>query len=131
MADVASLLQASLQPATRKQAEQQLHQLTPQDGFLSHLLQLILNKNVDPSIRLAGGIYLKNIAKLRWEEVSMSLLGNSTRFKHLVTGCRTSAGEGKGKYPSTVGSFNDRTFEPFRQGNSCSDRRVSCAHRRT
>ncbi|KAL4072157.1 CAS/CSE protein [Scleroderma yunnanense] len=68
MADVASLLHASLQPATRKQAEQQLHQLTPQDGFLSHLLQLILNKNIDPSVRLAGGIYLKNVAKLRWEE---------------------------------------------------------------
>lgn len=131
MADVASLLQASLQPTTRKQAEQQLHQLTPQDGFLSHLLQLILNKNVDPSIRLAGGIYLKNIAKIRWEEVSMSLFGNSTRFKHLVTGRRTFAGEGKGQYPSTVGSFNDRVVQPFRQGHSCSDRRVCCPYCRT
>ncbi|KAI6026014.1 CAS/CSE protein [Pisolithus marmoratus] len=68
MADIASLLQASLQPGTRKQAEQQLHQLTLQQGFLIHLLRLILDKTQDRSIRLAGGIYLKNITKLRWEE---------------------------------------------------------------
>ena len=84
MADVASLLQASLHPTTRKQAEQQLQQLTTQDGFLSHLLQLILNRSVDPSIRLAGGIYLKNIAKLKWEEVSILLLCNSTRVERLA-----------------------------------------------
>lgn len=73
MADVSSLLQASLIPATRKQAEQQLNQLTPQEGFLSHLLSLICNKNQDGATRLAGGIYLKNIAKMKWEEVGVIL----------------------------------------------------------
>ncbi|KAG6331701.1 hypothetical protein ID866_7388 [Astraeus odoratus] len=68
MADIASLLRASLEPSTRKQAEQQLDQLTPQDGFLSHLLRLVLDVTQDRSVRLAGGIYLKNVAKLRWEE---------------------------------------------------------------
>ncbi|KIJ59904.1 hypothetical protein HYDPIDRAFT_99775 [Hydnomerulius pinastri MD-312] len=68
MSDIASLLQASLQPASRKQAEQQLSQLTAQEGFLPHLLRLILNNTQDRPTRLAGGIYLKNIAKLKWEE---------------------------------------------------------------
>ncbi|KAG2356783.1 CAS/CSE protein [Suillus spraguei] len=68
MSDIASLLQASLQPASRKQAEQQLHTLASQQGFLEHLLTLILNASYDRSTRLAGGIYLKNVAKLRWEE---------------------------------------------------------------
>ncbi|KAG2133137.1 CAS/CSE protein [Suillus cothurnatus] len=68
MSDIASLLQSSLQPASRKQAEQQLHALASQQGFLAHLLRLILNGSYDRSTRLAGGIYLKNVAKLRWEE---------------------------------------------------------------
>ncbi|KAH7910550.1 CAS/CSE protein [Hygrophoropsis aurantiaca] len=68
MSDIASLLQASLQPASRKQAEQQLHALTTQPGFLPHLLRLILDPANDRPTRLAGGIYLKNVAKLRWEE---------------------------------------------------------------
>ncbi|KAG1767590.1 CAS/CSE protein [Suillus placidus] len=68
MSNIASLLQASLQPASRKQAEQQLHALASQQGFLAHLLTLILNGSFDRSTRLAGGIYLKNVAKLRWEE---------------------------------------------------------------
>lgn len=69
MSDVASLLSASLQPTSRKQAEQQLNHLTAQPGFLPHLLALILDGAPDRAVRLAGGIYLKNIAKLRWEEV--------------------------------------------------------------
>lgn len=73
MSDIASLLQASLQPASRKQAEQQLHALASQQGFLEHLLTLILNGSYDRSTRLAGGIYLKNVAKLRWEEDDVPL----------------------------------------------------------
>ncbi|KAG0700788.1 CAS/CSE protein [Suillus ampliporus] len=68
MSNIASLLQASLQPASRKQAEQQLRALASQQGFLAHLLTLILNVSCDRPTRLAGGIYLKNVAKLRWEE---------------------------------------------------------------
>ncbi|KAG2159252.1 CAS/CSE protein [Suillus bovinus] len=68
MSNIASLLQASLQPASRKTAEQQLHALASQQGFLAHLLTLILDGSYDHSTRLAGGIYLKNISKLRWEE---------------------------------------------------------------
>lgn len=90
MSNIASLLQASLQPASRKQAEQQLHALASQQGFLAHLLTLILDGSYDHSTRLAGGIYLKNISKLRWEEVhnnlslimSIHLICGSNRTMH-------------------------------------------------
>lgn len=76
MSDVSSLLSASLQPASQKQAEQQLNQLTVQPGFLPHLLALILDAAPDRAVRLAGGIYLKNVAKLRWDEVRRRIHAN-------------------------------------------------------
>ncbi|KAJ2925300.1 hypothetical protein H1R20_g11761, partial [Candolleomyces eurysporus] len=68
MADLPALLRASLEPASRKQAEQNLNALSTQKGFLTHLLALVLQQSQDLPVRLAGGVYLKNIAKLRWEE---------------------------------------------------------------
>ncbi|KAF7309671.1 Importin N-terminal domain-containing protein [Mycena indigotica] len=68
MADLAALLQASLVPTTRKEAEGQLTQLSRQQGFLSHILRLSLDPTQDRAVRLAGSVFLKNIAKLRWEE---------------------------------------------------------------
>ncbi|KAJ7695191.1 importin alpha re-exporter [Mycena rosella] len=68
MSDLPSLLLASLNPATRKSAEQNLNAFSIQDGFLSHLLGLILDATNDRAVRLAGSVFLKNIAKLRWEE---------------------------------------------------------------
>ena len=69
MADVPTLLLASLQPDTRKQAEQNLAALSAQPGFLPALLQLVLRPDQNPSVRLAGSVYLKNSAKRHWEEV--------------------------------------------------------------
>lgn len=69
MADLSALLLASLTPDTRKQAEQGLSTLSTQQGFLTHLLQLVLEPTQNRAVRLSGSIYLKNIAKLRWEEV--------------------------------------------------------------
>ncbi|KAF5323094.1 hypothetical protein D9611_009310 [Ephemerocybe angulata] len=68
MSDLPKLLLASLDPSSRKQAEQKLYELSVQQGFLTHLLALVLEQSQDRSVRLAGGVYLKNIAKLRWEE---------------------------------------------------------------
>ncbi|KAF8992756.1 armadillo-type protein [Cyathus striatus] len=68
MADLSNLLLASLNPNTRKQAEQSLNQYSNQPGFLPHLLALVLQSSQDRAVRLAGSIYLKNITKLRWEE---------------------------------------------------------------
>ncbi|KAJ6591750.1 CAS/CSE protein [Mycena vulgaris] len=68
MSDLPSLLLASLNPATRKAAEQSLNAFSVQEGFLSHLLLLILDATNERPVRLAGSVFLKNIAKLRWEE---------------------------------------------------------------
>lgn len=68
MADLPALLQASLSPQTRKQAEQNLNALSLQTGFLTHLLGLVLEQSQDRAIRLSGSVYLKNITKLRWDE---------------------------------------------------------------
>ena len=70
--DLPALLLASLNPDTRKQAEQNLTVLSSQQGFLIHLLNLILNPSQDRAVRLSGSVYLKNITKLRWEEVNLT-----------------------------------------------------------
>jgi exportin-2 (importin alpha re-exporter) len=70
MADLPNLLLASLSPATRKEAEAHLQQVSVQPGFLSHLLRLVLTPTVDRPARLAGSVYLKNIVKSRWNDVS-------------------------------------------------------------
>ncbi|TFK31640.1 importin alpha re-exporter [Crucibulum laeve] len=68
MADLPTLLLASLNPDTRKQAEQNLNAVSTQPGFLSHLLRLVLDPAQDRAVRLSGSVYLKNITKLRWDE---------------------------------------------------------------
>lgn len=67
--DLPSLLLASLQPSTRKQAEHNLSQLGLQPGFILALLRLVLDVSQDRAVRLAASVYLKNVTKLRWEEV--------------------------------------------------------------
>ncbi|KAI0077557.1 Cse1-domain-containing protein [Panus rudis PR-1116 ss-1] len=68
MADIPSLLLASLAPATRKQAEQNLQALSLQPAFATHLLRLVLDTSSDRSVRLAGSVYLKNLVKSRWDD---------------------------------------------------------------
>ncbi|KAF8867606.1 CAS/CSE protein [Infundibulicybe gibba] len=58
MADLPSLLSA----------EQSLTALSTQQGFLTHLLRLVLEQTQDRSIRLSASVYLKNLAKLKWDE---------------------------------------------------------------
>jgi len=74
MSDLPALLIGSLDPASRKQAEQNLNAYSVQPGFLPALLQLVLSPSQDRSARLAGGIYLKNLAKMRWEDVCMRII---------------------------------------------------------
>ena len=72
MAELPSLLLASLNPTTRKQAEQSLQTLSVQPGFLTHLLTLVLQPSQDRAVRLAASVYLKNLVKSRWEDVRSS-----------------------------------------------------------
>lgn len=69
MADIPSLLLASLVPSTRKQAEQALQAHSKQAGFLPGLLQLVLASGQERSVRLAGSVFLKNTTKSRWDDV--------------------------------------------------------------
>ena len=69
MSDLPTLLRASLDPSTRKQAEANLTEVSKQQGFLVALLRLVLEPSQDRAVRLAGSVYLKNVVKLRWEEV--------------------------------------------------------------
>jgi len=72
MSDIPALLLASLNPETRKPAEQSLSALSAQQGFIPHLVQLFLDTTQDRAVRLSASVYLKNLVKLRWEEVSIS-----------------------------------------------------------
>ena len=70
MAELPNLLLASLNPTTRKQAEQGLQALSLQPGFLTHLLSLVLQTSQDRAVRLAASVYLKNLVRSRWEDAS-------------------------------------------------------------
>jgi exportin-2 (importin alpha re-exporter) len=69
MSDLPSLLLASLDPTSRKQAEQNLHLLSAQPGFLPVLLTLVIEPSQDRSVRLAGSVFFKNVVKNKWEDV--------------------------------------------------------------
>lgn len=73
MSDLPALLLASLNPQTRKQAEQNLTSLSQQPGFLPHLLRLVLEASQDRSVRLAAGVFFKNVVKNKWDDVSFDL----------------------------------------------------------
>lgn len=70
MSEVSQLLLASLNPSTRKQAEQILAIRSTQPFFLPGLLSIVLDPSQDRPVRLAGSVYLKNAIKSRWEDVS-------------------------------------------------------------
>ncbi|KAI0684913.1 Cse1-domain-containing protein [Cytidiella melzeri] len=68
MSDLPALLLASLNPSSRKQAEQNLHALSVQPGFLPVLLRLVLEVSQDRSVRLAASVFFKNVVKNKWED---------------------------------------------------------------
>ena len=70
MSDLPSLLLASLNPQTRKQAEQNLAALSQQPGFLPVLLRLVLEPSQERAVRLAASVFFKNTVKSKWEDVS-------------------------------------------------------------
>lgn len=74
MADLAALFSASLDPSTRKQAEQALTEASLQQNFALELLGFVLGTTQDRAIRLASGIYFKNTIKRRWNPVSPFVL---------------------------------------------------------
>lgn len=60
----------SAQPSIRHPAEKTLDQNETQQGFLSLVLTLLENDQVQMDVRLAAGVYFKNVVRKRWGEVS-------------------------------------------------------------
>ena len=69
MSQLPELLLASLNPNTRKQAEQNLNSLSQQPGFLPVLLRLVVEPSQDRSVRLAASVFFKNVVRNKWEDV--------------------------------------------------------------
>jgi hypothetical protein len=110
MADLPSLLLESLDPKTRKQAEQKLYTISTQPGFLQHLLQLVLEPSQNRAVRLAGSVYLKNITKLRWEEVSCFWFRDLSRVDQtsaIHVGCTTAAKDRQGCAERSIDTSDD------------------------
>ena len=72
MSQLPQLLLASLDPNSRKQAEQSLHALSQQHGFLPTLLTLVLDPSQDRAVRLAGSVFFKNVVKNKWADVRLT-----------------------------------------------------------
>src|SRR6202041_1695194 len=69
-----NMLLASLNPQTRKSAEQALISFSNQNDSLVALLAFVLDSRQDKGARLAGAALFKNTIKRRWFEVRIRLL---------------------------------------------------------
>ncbi|KAK7204939.1 Cse1-domain-containing protein [Myxozyma melibiosi] len=65
---LSGLLEASLSPATAKQAEQSLRSVETQQGFSISLLKLVASDQFPASVRLAGSLYFKNFIRRKWTD---------------------------------------------------------------
>ena len=64
---IAQFLSQTLNPATRKQAEQALSLVEPNPQFALLLMQII-EKSADTSVKSCAAIYFKNFIKRRWSQ---------------------------------------------------------------
>ena len=65
---IAKLLESTLNPSLRKQAEDELAALYNVPNFSTTLLQLIMSTEIQMPVRQAGAIYLKNMINQYWGE---------------------------------------------------------------
>lgn len=63
-----TLLESTLNPTLRKQAEEELSAVHNVVGFSTTLLQLVMSDQVQMPVRQAGAIYLKNLINQFWLE---------------------------------------------------------------
>lgn len=59
-------LKDSLDPRNAKQAEGHLRSIESQPQFAINLLHVVASTNLDPAVRLAGALFLKNLVKRKW-----------------------------------------------------------------
>ena len=130
MSDIPKLLLDSLNPHTRKQAEQSLEAYSRQPAFVVHLLRLVLDATQNGAVRLAASVYLKNMVKLGW-------LDDVCRFTDLLSdtqldltwlpptkGRVSHLRRRQGGAQAATRSRDDRPFQRERQGHPRADRRV-------
>ncbi|KAK9479606.1 Cse1-domain-containing protein [Lipomyces japonicus] len=65
---LAELLQASLIPATAKQAEQSLRSTESQEGFSISLLRIVASSDFPQTTRLAAALFFKNLIRRKWTD---------------------------------------------------------------
>uniref|UniRef100_A0A182VLJ7 Importin N-terminal domain-containing protein n=1 Tax=Anopheles merus TaxID=30066 RepID=A0A182VLJ7_ANOME len=65
---ISELLRATIDPAQRLQAEEQLNQVHKIIGFLPTLMQVIMQNELEIPVRLAGAIYMKNLINSSWQD---------------------------------------------------------------
>lgn len=65
---IANLLRSTIDPNQRAAAEEQLKQMEKIIGVAPALLQLVMSADLEPPIRQAGAIYLKNMIFKSWTE---------------------------------------------------------------
>lgn len=62
------LLDSTLNPTLRKQAEDELGNIHNMVGFTTTLLQLVMSDQIQMPVRQAGAIYFKNMVNQYWIE---------------------------------------------------------------
>uniref|UniRef100_A0A8C4R754 Importin N-terminal domain-containing protein n=2 Tax=Eptatretus burgeri TaxID=7764 RepID=A0A8C4R754_EPTBU len=76
---IVEALRGTFDPTLREAAENELSQTSKMVEFAPMLLQIVRSDCVDPSVRQAGAIYLKNMIGQNWQEKDVSK-GNSVIF---------------------------------------------------
>ncbi|KAJ1977879.1 importin-alpha export receptor, partial [Dimargaris verticillata] len=76
---IAQCLQQTLNPANRKQAEQQLQSFERTPHFTLSLLTLVDTSSVDQHVRFAASVLFKNLVKKYWDEGDTAVLPENDR----------------------------------------------------
>ncbi|KAJ1967507.1 importin-alpha export receptor, partial [Dimargaris xerosporica] len=76
---IAQCLQQTLNPANRKQAEQQLQSFERTPHFTLSLLTLVDTSSVDQHVRFAASVLFKNLVKKYWDDSDTAVLPEDDR----------------------------------------------------
>jgi len=74
--NLVEIFKCTIDPQRRRDAEAQLDMLFKMDGFVPAILQLVMNENIDISVRQSAAIYLKNTIAAYWAAEPASELNN-------------------------------------------------------
>ena len=84
MSEIATLLQQTLDPSTRKSAEAQLHQLQSAEEFPVALLQLVQNQSMGEHVRFSAVLFFKNFIKKYWDPTKDDTIDISEQSRQFI-----------------------------------------------